>query len=178
MELQWILIGEIVSTQGIRGEVRVVIHTEFPERYTTMPTVHLFASESTGPEKTLAVENCRFHRNFAVLKLAGIDTMNDALELKGMAIKVQQEELVSLPPNRHYIFQLIGLNVVTIHGLHVGQVTDVLQQSGVNDIYVVKPVAGITKLREVLIPVIDDVVLDIDTENHQITVNLLDGLLE
>lgn len=178
MTMDWILIGEIVATQGNKGEVRVIPHTDFPERFETMEQIQLFKPVSTAPEVVLLLERVRFHKGFVILKLVGIESINDALTLKGMQIKVSHNEAYPLPEGRHYIFDLIGLNVVTTEGLHLGKITDVLLSSGANDVYVVRPRPGITKLNEILIPVIDRVVLDIDMAKEQVLISLLDGLLE
>ncbi len=178
MEIDWILVGEVTSTQGTRGEVRVWPHTEFPERFLTMEEVCLFREDSRQPQRRLPVEGCRFHKNFIVLKLAGIDTMNQALELKQLLIKIHRNDLVPLPSGRHYIFDLIGMDVITTEHVHLGKIVDVLQQSGVNDVYVIKPSSSITTHNQILIPVIEDVVLEVDEKQRKILVNLLDGLLE
>jgi len=177
MKKQWILIGEIVAAQGNRGEVRVIPHTEFPERFLNMDHVLLFRETDAEPHRSIPLEQARLHKRFVVLKLAGIDTIEQALALKGMLIKVDSRDVVPLPPGRQYIFQLIGLKVVTTDGLDLGVITDVLQ-TGANDVYVVNPNPGVTKQREVLIPVIDPVVLDVNLETGVVLVNLLDGLLD
>lgn len=174
----WILIGEIVATQGNKGEVRTMPHTEFPDRFGTMDHVNLFRPNSTEPDLVLPLLSFRLHKEFVVLKLKGIDSINEAQTLKGMQIKVGRDEVVPLPEGRNYIFDLIGLDVVTEDDLHLGVISDVLQHQLANDVYVVKPSPGITKLDEILIPVIDDVVLDIDLEKHRVVIHLLDGLLE
>ena len=178
MEVKWILIGEIVATQGNKGEVRVLPHTDFPERFMKMDQVLLFRKTSSEPDLELRIEHVWMHKGFVILKLAGIDTMNQAQSLKGMQIKIDRKDVVPLPSGRHYIFDLIGLKVVTTQGKTIGVVTDVLQTSGANDIYVDKPELGITKQKEILIPVIYDVVVSVDLEQQQIVINLLDGLLD
>ena len=72
---------------------------------------------------------------------------------------------------------MIGLKVITTEGVELGTITDVLQ-TGANDVYVVKPKPGITKNQEILIPVIEDVVLEVSLDNQTVLVKLLDGLLE
>lgn len=177
MDSNWILIGEIVATQGNKGEIRVVPHTDFPERFSSMDEVALFKVGSEGYELKFQLEKARLHKNFVILKLAGIDSIDQALKLRGMEIKVTKEQVVPLPPGHNYIYELIGLEVYTSDHVLLGVITDVLK-TGANDVYVIKPEPGITKSNEILIPVIDDVVLNIDLENHRVLVKLLDGLLE
>lgn len=176
-EVKWIVVGEIVSTQGNRGEVKVIPHTEFPERFFEMDSVRLFPDNSEEPYGVFAVEGTRDHQGAVVLKLEGVDSISDAERLRKMLIKVSVDQLMPLPPGRHYIFQLIGLECQTISGEKLGVITDVLQ-TGANDVYVIRPYAGVTKLKEILIPVIPQVVLEIKPEEGYVLVELLDGLLD
>lgn len=177
MNYNWILIGEVVATQGNKGEIRVILHTDFPERFETMDEILLFHRGSDDPDLTLGLEYSRLHKGFMVLKLKDVDTINAALEFKGMQIKVSRDQVVPLPPGSNYIFDLIGLNVETTEGLRIGKITDVLQ-TGANDVYVIQANPKVTQNQEVLIPVIDEVVLEIDLVQGRIVINLLDGLLD
>ncbi|HOB08413.1 MAG TPA: ribosome maturation factor RimM [Limnochordia bacterium] len=177
MEPRWILIGEIAAAHSSKGEVRVIPHTEFPERFLNMERVQLFKESDAEPALSFTVERARLHKQFVLLKLAGVDNIGQAQTLKGMLIKVDSRDVVPLPPGRHYIFQLIGLKVITTEGLELGVITDLLQ-TGANDVYVIDPNPGVTKQREILIPVIEPVVLDVNLETGVVLVNLLDGLLD
>ena len=94
-----------------------------------------------------------------------------------MFIKVGRDEVVPLPEGSYYIFELVGLECVTTTGVSLGRITDVLQ-TGANDVYVVKPNPGVTTMSEILIPAIDEVVLDISLEKGQVLIELMDGLLD
>lgn len=177
MEIKWILIGEVVATQGNKGEIRVIPHTDFPDRFATMEEIVLFKPGSNNPELKFKLEKARLHKSFVILKLEGVDNITEAEKIRGMEIKVGTDQVVPLPEGQNYIFELLGLKVYTTDQLFLGVITEVLK-TGANDVYIVKPEPGITKLKEILIPVIDEVVLDIDLEKQTILVNLLDGLLE
>lgn len=174
---EWIVIGEIVGTQGNRGEIKVIPYTEFPDRFSKMESVRLFEVKKDTPYGIFPLEGSRYHKDFLILKLEGVDSITDALQLKRMLIKVNEDELMPLPPGRFYIHQLIGLNCITTTGQNLGVITDVLQ-TGANDVYVVRPNPGVTKLREILIPVIPHVVLEINPAEGLVLVELLDGLLD
>jgi 16S rRNA processing protein RimM len=176
-EAKWIVIGEIVSTQGNRGEVKVIPHTEFPERFFAMESVRLFEGNDPAPYGVFPLEGCREHKEAVILKLAGVDSISEAERLRKMLIKVSVDELMPLPPGRLYIFQIIGLECQTTSGEKLGVITDVLQ-TGANDVYVIRPYAGVTKLKEILIPVVPHVVLDIRPDDGYVLVELLDGLLD
>lgn len=177
MDCKWVIIGEVVATHGNRGEVRVVPYTEFPDRFQSMNKIILFAANENYPAFSLELESSRFHKNFVMLKLKGIDSISQAQRLKGMVIKVDRQDVIPLPPGKNYIFELVGLNVITTDDINLGVITDVLQ-TGANDVYVVKPHPGITKKDNILIPVIKQVVLEVNLEQQCVKVNLLDGLLE
>ena len=174
---KWIVVGEVVSTQGNQGEIKVVPHTEFPDRFFAMDSVRLFRGDDQEPFAVFAVEGCREHKEAIILKLAGIDSISEAEQLRKMLIKVSVDELMPLPPGRHYIFQIIGLECQTSSGQKLGVITDILQ-TGANDVYVIRPYAGVTKLKEILIPVVPHVVLEIIPEDGYVLVELLDGLLD
>jgi len=176
-ENKWIVVGEIVATQGKRGEVKIVPHTEFPERFFEMDSVRLFEDDSPEPCGSFAIEGARVHKEAIILKLQGVDSISDAERLRKMLIKVSVDELMPLPPGRYYIFQLIGLECRTTSGDKLGVITDVLQ-TGANDVYVIRPYAGVTKLKEILIPVIPQVVLEIEPDKGYVLVELLEGLLD
>lgn len=176
-ENKWIVVGEIVSTQGNRGEIKVIPHTEFPERFSVMESVRLFKGDDQEPFGVFPVEGFREHKDAIILKLTGVDSISDAERLRKMLIKISVDELMPLPPGRHYIFQIIGLECQTSSGEKLGVITDVLQ-TGANDVYVIRPYAGVTKLKEILIPVIPHVVLEVKPDDGYVLVELLDGLLD
>lgn len=174
---EWVVVGEITAAWGNRGEVKVIPHTEFPERFLAMDSVRLFRANGEEPFGVFALEGCRTHKEALMLKLQNVDTISQAEQLKDMLIKVSVDELMPLPPGRHYIFQLIGLECKTTSGLNLGVITEVMQ-TGANDVYVLRPYPGVTKLKEILIPVIPQVVMDIRPEEGFVLVKLLDGLLD
>lgn len=174
---KWVLIGEIVGRQGNRGELKVLPHTDFPERFEQMEAIRLFGQNDEEPFGLFPLEECRWHKGALILKLAGVDDIPEAEKLRNMHIKVSTDELTPLPADCHYIFQLIGLECVTQSGQKLGEISDVLQ-TGANDVYVVKPYPGVTKQREILIPVISEVVLQIDLEKQRVVVKLPEGLLD
>ena len=149
---KFVVIGEIVSPQGNRGEVKVIPYTERPERFFEMESVLLFAENSAEPAGLFAIEGCREHKGAIVLKLEGVDTISEAEDLRKMLIKLSVDELEPLPPGRYYVFQLIGLECKPSQERNWCDYRCLADSA--NDVYVIKPYAGVTKLREVLIPVI------------------------
>jgi len=167
-EVEYIAIGRILKPQGTRGEVKILPLTDFPERFATMEKILL---DLDGRFETRSVEKVSSLGRFIVMKLSGIDDMNAALLLKNALLKVTRQELVPLPDGEYYVFDLVGLNVHTTAGRHLGQIKDVLQ-TGANDVYIVE---GVTP-RQLLIPALKQVVLSIDLETGKMVVELPEGL--
>lgn len=162
-------VGEIINTQGIKGELRVWPLTDFPERFAKDG---VFVFEKNGVIKKLTVEQARPHKKFLVIKFKEVPDMNAAEELIGGVLKVVKGELVQLPENTYYIFEIIGMEVITDEGIVLGKIKEVLQ-TGSNDVYVV---AGESK--DYLIPAIKEIVKQVDRENKQIYIKPLEGLLD
>lgn len=175
---RWILIGEIAAPHGVRGAVRIKPHTDFPERFLEMEQIALFRSEVPDrPWQEMDVEDMRLHQAMVIGKLRGVDSRDAAEVLRGAQIRCREEELVDLPADSYYIFELVGLDVITTAGEHLGQIREVLR-TGANDVYVIRPAVQHEKRAEILLPAIRDVVVAIELERGQITVSIPAGLLE
>ncbi|WP_258955107.1 ribosome maturation factor RimM [Sporomusa ovata] len=156
-----ITIGKIVAPHGVRGDVRIVPLTDFPDRFYDLTKVLV---DGVGE---LALESARQHKKFILLKFSGLDSINDIEHLRDKLIQIRREDAVKLPEGRYYIFDIIGLNVFTEEGNLLGTIIDVLQP-GSNDVYVVKQ----QDKSEVLIPAIKEVVKKIDILGKQMIVKL------
>ena len=157
-------VGKIVNTFGIKGEVKVALFTEDINNFKNNSKVYV-------NDKEMQVENSRLQKNMLILKLKGIDNMNDAENLRGSIIKVDRSKN-DLPEGTYYIADLIGLDVYTEDGNLFGKVTDIYN-TGANDIYTVKTQDG----KEVLLPAIKDVIKQVDIQNEKIIVHILKGLI-
>lgn len=166
----YLQVGVITTTHGVRGEVKVYPTTDDAARYKKLKSVWL----DTGTElRELEITGVRFFKNLVILKFKGIDTINDIERYKGKSLFVTRENAVKLKKNEYFIADLIGLLVETEDGEALGELTDVLQ-TGANDIYVVKKDGA----PELLIPAIKDCILKVDIEAGVMQVHLLDGLRE
>jgi 16S rRNA processing protein RimM len=168
--LEYFTIGKIVNTHGIKGEVKVLPDTEDIRRFSKLKTVLV---KQRGKTKEYQVEYGRGQGTTAILKLAGIDTPEDALLLKGAELEIHRKDAITLPADTWFIGDLIGCQVFEEDGNCLGKVINVLQ-TGSNDVYEVKD----DKERTILIPVLKNVVLDVDIEAARIQVRLLPGLKE
>jgi len=157
-------VGKIVNTFGIKGEVKVALYTEDISNFKNNSKVYV-------NDKEMQVENSRLQKNMLILKLKGIDNMNDAENLRGSIITIDRSQK-ELPKGTYYIADLIGLDVYTEEGNLLGKVTDIYN-TGANDIYTVKTQDG----KEVLLPAIKDVIKQVDIQNQKIIVHILKGLI-
>jgi 16S rRNA processing protein RimM len=161
-------VGVISSTHGIKGEVKVFPTTDDVNRFSTLKKVLL----DTGKEyKELEIEGVKFFKQFAILKFKGIDDINDIEKYKGKDLLVTREDAVELKEDEYFIYDLLGSVVVTEEGEELGELTEILTTNA-NDVYVVKMKDG----KELLLPSIKECILDIDVENKRIKVYLMPGL--
>ncbi|MDR0269137.1 ribosome maturation factor RimM [Paenibacillus sp.] len=172
MPQQLMNVGKIVNTHGIKGEIKVLLHTDFPEvRFAKGSELLIVPADGKAPQ-LVTVQSSRFHKNMYIVKLEEYDNINDVEKFKGSMLKVPQEDLVELPENEFYFHQIIGCQVVTDEGQELGVITEILTP-GANDVWVVQPKGG----KSILIPVIDDVVLDVNVKDQKVLVHLMEGLL-
>ena len=166
---QFLQVGMITSPHGVRGEVKVFPTTDDVTRFKKLKEVIL---EEKRGQRTLAIEQVKFFKNMVILKLKGVDSMNDAELLRNVPLLVSRENAVKLKPGEYFICDLIGLQVSDEEGKFLGTLTEVIQ-TGANDVYVVK----MENEKEVLIPNIKECIIKVSLEENSMTVHLLEGLL-
>lgn len=166
---EYLQVGVITNTHGIRGEVKVFPTTDDPARFRKLKQVFL----DTGKGYlNLEIEQVKFFKQFVILKFKGFDNINDIEKYRQKSLLVDREHAVKLKRNEYFIADLIGLSVDTDEERHLGTLTDVIQ-TGANDVYVVEMEDG----KEVLIPAIRECILSVDLEERRMQVHLLKGLL-
>jgi 16S rRNA processing protein RimM len=116
-----------------------------------------------------AIEGTRMHKGQLILKLKGVDTVNDAESLRGCWVLVPREQAHQLPAGSYYIYQIVGLNVYTTDGRYIGEVADVLTTTA-NDVYIVKGPGVHDPSGELLVPAIKSVVHRIDPRHERIVI--------
>jgi 16S rRNA processing protein RimM len=163
---RYLVIGRVLKPWSYRGELKIEILTDFPDRFASLHQVFL-----GDDAKPFSVERARLHGNAALVKLKGIDSAEPAAKLRNQLVQVALDDAVPLRPGQVYLYQLIGLRVVTVDGETLGEIVDVLDTRA-NDVYVVR-----NGSREILIPAIADVVKEISVERGEIVVRLIEGLV-
>lgn len=167
-------VGAIAGTHGLRGEVKVLSKTDFPDQRFKKGSKFYLRKEGDAPIRELTICTSRPHQQFWLVTFDDLASINDVEGLKGLQLCVAESELIPLPKGSYYIHQLIGLKVLTDDGRDVGKIVDVLTP-GANDVYVIR---GSLQERDVLLPAIKDCVLGVNLEQAEMRVHLLPGLLD
>lgn len=164
-------VGHIVGVHGLRGEVKVELYTDFPERFA--PGVQLMM----GVELTeVEIASVRAHQKFLLMRFDGVDDRTAAEKLRGLWLFVDEDDAAELEPGVFWIHDLIGLRVVDDRGAELGDLVDVLV-TGANDVYVVRPPSDQRRSQDLLLPAIPEVIKAVDLDAGLMTVSLLEGLL-
>ncbi|MVO99184.1 ribosome maturation factor RimM [Paenibacillus lutrae] len=165
-------VGTIVNTHGLRGELKIVPHTDFPEqRYADGSK--LIIEDAKGKHIPVTVKTSRLHKNMYIVQFKEFANINEVESLKGSLLKVEERYLDDLEDDEYYYHEIIGCRVVTEEGEELGLIQEILTP-GANHVWVV----GRPNKKQLLLPVIDDVVLDVNVKDKIVTVHLLEGLLD
>jgi 16S rRNA processing protein RimM len=168
---RFLLLGRILRPHGVRGELRIEVLTAYPERLRPGLIVNIGSDPAADDAPEYEITKVRPHQQYLIVQVDGVDDRNAADLLREQYIMIALDEAVPLEDDEFYLFQAIGLAVCTDDGEDLGAVVDVLE-TGANDVYVVQGPRG-----EVLLPAIDECVLDVDIDAGKMTVHLMDGLL-
>lgn len=158
MKLLYLEAGEIVTTHGVRGEVKVLPWADGPDFLCDFERVRINGLE-------YRVESCRVQKTCNLLKLKGIDSMEDAQKLRGKTVEIFRQDA---PADLIFAAELIGVTVMS-DGKEVGKITDVLDYPG-NKVYVVKGE------HEYMIPAVKEFVLSINMDENVMQVRLIEGM--
>ena len=169
----YLLLGEILRPHGIRGELRMRVLTDYPERIASLSHVYLGKGVDDPRPKKLPITHMRMHKGYGLLQLGTISNRNDAELYRGLFVMVRLEDAVPLEDGEFYLFQLIGIEVFIEDGELLGTLSEVLE-TGANDVYIIQT----KKYGEVLLPAIDETILQTDIENNRLVVTLPDGLVD
>lgn len=169
---EYLNVGKIVNTQGLKGEVRVISQTDFPELRYKKGTVLTLEQQNKAPIQ-LTIKSHRKHKNFDIVSFEEHSSINDVEKYRDGVLKVAKTELAKLPENEFYYHEIIGLTVIDEQGTELGTIKEILSP-GANDVWVVQR----PKKKDVLLPYIDSVVQTIDLEKGTVTVEIPEGLID
>jgi len=161
-------VGQIVNSYGIKGFVKVVPLVDNNNQFNDFKILYVKFKNNF---KELVIEEIKFSKNLILIKFKGIDTIEDAETLRNLYLNAKRED-IKLEEGAYFIVDLIGLDVYTENGEKLGILSDVLKP-GANDVYVVRT----SNQKEILLPVIPDVIKKVDMNEKKVIVELLKGLI-
>lgn len=164
----WIEAGAIARPHGIKGEVVIDLAKDLLE--VVAESLELRVTGRGGEEKTLTVERARVHKARKVVKFEDVDTVEEAETLRGWTVWLSREQIGPLEEDRWFVVDIVGIDVFTEEDEYLGKLAEVMHMPA-NDVYVVR-----NGEKEILLPVIDDVVKSVDVESGRMVIHLMEGL--
>lgn len=172
MANEWFTVGTIANTQGLKGELKIVSQTDFPEeRFKPGSRLTMMDPELTK-QIEVEVAASRNHKNNYVVKFTAWSDINEVEKFKGWLLKINKEQRIELSEHEFYYNEIVGCSVVSDEGVELGVIQEILTP-GANDVWVVQPATG----KSVYIPYIEDVVKQVDIQNRRVIVHILEGLI-
>lgn len=168
--MDFLEIGKIINTHGLRGEVKISAWTNSPEDFEDFSYALV---KNAGTTKKLNIDGIKYQKNNIIVKFREVNSIEEAQNYKNSVLYLPKEELGKLPENVYYIADLLGCIVFSENGDKIGVLCDVFS-TGSNDVYDIKREGA----KNLLVPIIDGVVKSVDTENGKITIKIPEGLEE
>jgi 16S rRNA processing protein RimM len=165
-EPEYLVIGFLRRPHGVQGEIIMDLHTDFPERLRSGRK--LFIGEKHKPISLIGV---RPHQSGMLMKFKGINSPESAGQYRNQWVYVRTRDVPALPDGRMYQHQLLGFRIVDEQNQPLGVLAEIIE-TGANDVYVVRDETS----RELLLPAIPSVILEVDPSRRCMRVHLLDGL--
>ncbi|HHX68168.1 MAG: ribosome maturation factor RimM [Miniphocaeibacter sp.] len=164
--MEFVKVGYITNTHGIKGDLKVYPLTDNPNRFEDDIDFYL------DDEKIkVRIIKSRLYRGLVYIKLEGFNNINEVLKFKGKYIYIKEEDRMELPEDTYYISDLIGMEIINDSKV-VGYIKDVLINSK-NDIYLCES----KNKKEFMIPAVKEFVKEIDLKNKKVYVELIEGML-
>lgn len=168
--MDYVYIGRVANTHGVRGDIKVFPTTDDPQRFKKLKKVII--EDARGGEQTYHISGVKYVNKFVVLNLKEIEDMDSALRLKQGIVKIDRKHALPLEEDEYYIQDLMGMEVFLEDGEKLGDLREVLF-TGANDVYIVDLLDG----GEVLLPAIRQCVLDINVKKNKMVVHVMEGLM-
>ena len=167
--MDYTIVGKIINTHGIKGEVKVYPLTDDIERFSDLEKVYIGDSK-----KKFHIDRVRYHKGFPIISFREIQDINEVLPYRDEYIYVDQEDRIVLPEDHYFIHDLIDCSVYDMDNNLIGILKDVIQYTE-NYLYVVKDEAN---RKEYLIPAVKEFVKEVDIENKRIYIDPIEGMIE
>jgi 16S rRNA processing protein RimM len=166
-ESVYLAIGYLRRPHGVSGEIIMDLHTDFPDRVRSGRKIYIGEKHEAATFDTV-----RIHGDSMLISMKGYDTPEAVGRFRNHWVYVKAKEVPPLPEGQHYKYEYIDLDVVDDNGNALGKIAEILE-TGANDVYVVRSEDG----KEILLPAIPPVVLEVDMEARRMKVHLLEGLV-
>lgn len=157
---QFITVGKIINTHGIKGEIKILPSTDDLKRFKKLKEVYI-------DNNSVKVNGCKLQPKKVILKIEGIDSIEEAQRLKNKYVRVKREDAVVLPSDTYYEADIIGCEVYDKNEEKLGTIDEVIH-TGSNDVYWIKG------KKEILIPALKQIIIDVDIENKKIIIKPLE----
>ncbi len=167
--MEYIEIGQIVNTNGLKGVVKVNPFTDDISKFEELKYIYI---QLKSELKRVKIEQVRYNKNQVLLKLEGIDSIEEAEKYRNFYLKIEKKSQEELGEDTYYIVDLIGINVYSDNDEYLGKIEDVFP-TGSNDVYVVKDNLG----KQILVPAIAEVVKEVDLKNKKMVIKIIPGLI-
>lgn len=165
--MEYIVIGKIVNTHGIRGDIKIYPYTDDIKRFSSLNNIYI------GKEKlSFEIDSIKYHKGMVLLKLKEFDNINEVIHFKDELIFIDEQDKVKLPKDNYFIYELIDCKVFDVEGNSLGYIKDVLQNSS-NDVYVIKD-----ENKEYLIPAVKEFVKEVNIIKKTIIIDPIEGMIE
>ncbi len=170
MLVDYFVIGQLINTHGVKGELKATALTDDPQRFKKLKWVYI---DKNGSLEKFDITGVKFFKQFVILKFKNVDRIEEAEKLKGLYMKIDRANAVKLPKDSFFISDILGMSVYDENNMLLGKLVDVIQ-TGSNDVYIVKSEEG----KEILIPALKSVVREVLIDEGKISVILPKGLLD
>ena len=168
--IEYLQIGKIVNTHGVRGEVKLIPLTDNPNRFDELEWVFI---EKDGKVDKHTIQQVKYTKGSVMIKFTGIESIEEAEKYRDCFVLVDRKNAVKLPKDSYFICDILGCSVFDEKGALLGELVDILQ-TGSNDVYIIRDQSG----KEILLPALKSVVNSISLEQRRIDVLIPKGLLD
>ncbi len=163
------ILGKIVNKQGLRGDVRILPDTDDIGQFSEIKRLWIGSDIKGSKPVEYNIERVRYHRNLVIVKFKGVDDANAAEAMRDKIVCLAHDEKPPLSVDEYYFKDLVGMDVETTDGEHLGKITDITR-TGANDVYTVGD--------GLMIPAIKQCIKSVDVAQRRMIVELLEGLRE
>lgn len=164
---EYIKVGKIVNTHGIKGCIKCLPMSDDMERFEELE--YIYTEKDNVKRK---IKDVWYMKGMVYLMLENIDDMTTAESFKNTFVSIFEDQLSKLPKDSYYIFDLEGMEVYSTDGEYLGKI-NIIYQTGANDVYEI-----VNKNKTFLIPAVKDVVKEVNVKDKKMIINVIEGLLE